>query len=234
MSKLSLLAIVSSLLVAACSGASAPPRPVAVAPAPPPRDDGKPAKGGEGGTMHAAALEQLKRSPLGPRSDKQNSMQIMLPDAEHWMRVKFWGVPSLVGFRYGKDHHAVVGAYVTHVDDNTVPGACNKSFEDWAQPLVEMFDVELDSEPLRTMPWGDRKTMDLAVILAHTATLAMQDSYAVTYAVYPAWKNACLVVGAAVPARDEDQRALDVRDRFARDILPKLVVLTTEEPKERY
>jgi hypothetical protein len=183
--------------------------------------------------MHAAALEELKHAPLGARSDKQNSVRIMLPDSEHWMRVKFWGVPSLVGFRYGKDHHAVVGAYVTHVDDNTVPGACNKSFEDWAQPLVEMFDVELDAEPLRSIPWNG-KSADLSVILAHTATIAMQDSYAVTYAVYPVWKNACLVVGAAVPARDEDQRAIDVRNRFATEILPKLEVLTPEEPKERY
>jgi hypothetical protein len=206
---------------------------MAVAPAPPPRDDGKPAKGGEGGFAHAAALEELKRAPLGARVDKQNSIRIQLPDAEHWMRVKFWGVPSLVGFRYGKDHHAVVGAYVTHVDDNTAAGACNKSFEDWAQPLVEMFDVELDAEPLRTIPWRG-KTADLSVILAHTATLAMQDSYAVTYAVYPVWNNACLVVGVAVPSRDEDQRAVEVRDRFARDVLPTLEVLTPEEPKDRF
>ncbi|HLK35537.1 MAG TPA: hypothetical protein VKU41_02210, partial [Polyangiaceae bacterium] len=100
-----------------------------VAPSPPPRDDGRPAEGGEGGAEHAAALEQLKVAPLGGRDDKQQSLVVSLPDAGNWMRVKFWGMKSLVGFRYGKDHHAIVGGIVVHVPDETAPGACGKAFE---------------------------------------------------------------------------------------------------------
>ena len=207
---------------------------VAVAPAPPPKDDGKAAKGGEGGTMHAAALEQLKIGALAPRVDKQSSIRVPLPDAEHWMRVKFWGVKSLVGFRYGKDHHAVVGAYITHVDDNTVPGACMASFEEWATPLVDMFEVDLKSEPVRTIPWN-HTTADLSVLDARTATLAMHERYAVAYMTYPAWnRTACLVVGVGVPTRDEDDRAFQVRDRFARDVLPHIEIISPEEPKSSY
>ena len=84
-----------------------------VAPAPPPKDDGKPSKGGGAGTGHSAALEQLKSAELHKVFDKQNSVSIPLPDGERWTRVKFWGVPSLVGFRYGKEHHALVGMFVT-------------------------------------------------------------------------------------------------------------------------
>lgn len=218
--------------VAACSAGNVHP-PANVAPAPPAKDDGKPAQGGEGGTKHAAALEQLKRAQTGPRVDKQNSIRIQLPDPDHWMRVKFWGIPSLVGFRYGKDHHAVVGAYITHVPDNAAPNACMKSFEDWATPLVEMFDVELQSEPLPSAPWNG-KQVDVTIVVAKTATLAMRESYAVTYAAYPAWKGACLIVGAAMPARDEPSRAIEVRDRFAREILPKVEVIAPEQPKEMY
>ena len=36
--------------------------------------------------------------------------------------MKFWGVKSLVGFRYGKDHHAIVGGFVVHVPDENAPG----------------------------------------------------------------------------------------------------------------
>jgi hypothetical protein len=227
------LVFLSALALAGCStGPTAQPL-ARVAPAPPPRDDGKPAQGGQGGGAHAAALEQLKSAPLGGRVDKQNSVRIKLPDPEHWMRVKFWGVPSLVGFRYGKDHHAIVAAYVTHVDDNTAPNACVKSFEAWAKPWVDAFDVEIAYEPPKAVIWKGMMA-DINAVMAKTATIAARDTYAAAYATYPAWKGACLVFGVAVPARDEVQRAKDVRDRFVREVLPFVEVTATEEPKERY
>ena len=100
------------------------------------RTTGSPRKVAPAAAKHAAALEELEIAPLSGKIDKQGSVRVPLPDAEHWTRVKFWGVPSLVGFRYGKDHHAIVAAVVTHVDDNTAPGACTKSFEAYANPLA--------------------------------------------------------------------------------------------------
>src|SRR5258708_35119886 len=97
------VALAAALAICGCSSAGAPLHTQPVAPAPPPKDDGKPAQGGEGGTQHAAALEQLKVGQLGWRVDRQDSVKVLLPDAEHWMRVKFWGIKSLVGFRYGKE-----------------------------------------------------------------------------------------------------------------------------------
>lgn len=213
---------------------AAPPRPPQpVAPAPPPRDDGKPAQGGEGGLAHAAALEQLRVAPLGWRVDRQNSVRIELPDAGHWTRVKFWGVKSLVGFRYGKDHHAIVAAFVVHVDDETAPGACSKAFEQWAQPWVDSFEVEIAHDPPQAADWNG-KIVDIDSLVATTATLGVHDQYAVSYGTYPAWKGACLVMGIAIPARDELERAKAVRDRFAAEVLPRLQVLRPDEPKERY
>jgi signal transduction histidine kinase len=84
----------------------------------PPKDDGSAAQGGGGGTAHAAAMEQLKIGKLEAKADKQNSVRLPLPDGSNWTRVKFWGVPSLVGFRYGKDHHAIVGGWIIEVEDN--------------------------------------------------------------------------------------------------------------------
>jgi hypothetical protein len=233
-------------LLGGCSASttSVPFTPVAAAP--PPKDDGEASKGGIGGGAHAAAMEELKIAPLSLRSDKQNSLRVLLPDAPHWTRVKFWGVPTLVGFRYGKDHHAIVGAFVTHVDppaDGSVlpAGTCLKSFEGWATPWVEAFDVDVQHDPPRAVMWaGPRGTarapqiVDIGSVFAKVATLAYRDGYAGAYAAYPAWKGACLIIGVAVPAREDEARAREVRDRFAKEVLPHVQILGAEEPKERY
>jgi hypothetical protein len=228
-----LLAASIVLAFAGCSSTAPPPHMQPVAPAPPPKDDGKPAEGGEGGAQHAAALENLRIADMAWRTDKQNSVKVLLPDADHWMRVKFWGVKSLVGFRYGKDHHAIVGAFIVHVDDEKAAGACTKAFDDWAQPWVDSFEVDIDHDPPKNVDWAG-KAVDIDPLVASTATLGVRDQYAVAYATYPAWKGACLVLGVAVPARDELERAKAVRDRFVAEVLPKVGVTTPEEPKERY
>src|SRR5512146_2889754 len=114
------------LALAACSTANAATPSKAVAPAPPPKDDGKSAQanGQSGGEAHSAALEQLLEAPLAPAADKQNSVLVPLPDRSNWTRVRFWTVKSLVGFRYGKAHHAIVAGFITNVPDNQVTGAC--------------------------------------------------------------------------------------------------------------
>lgn len=239
-------------LVAAASGCSTannaqPSRPVAAAS--PPKDDGKSAHGGAGGAGHSAALEQLKVAPMAPKADKQQAVFVPLPDAEHWTRVRFLTVKSLAGFRYGKDHHAIFGGFVTHVDDNSVQGACNKSFEEWAAPWIDAFEVELEHEPPVAFAWSappppvpgaepsvkQISIVDVDPLHAKTATVLSRESYEAAWAAYPAWGDkACLVLGVAIPARDDPQRAKEVRDRFVREAFPKIVVTGHEEPKERY
>lgn len=231
-------------LLCACSTAAPPPqRPVA--PAAPPKDDGGTSKGAaKGGDEHAAALEQLKVAPLDGRVDKQGSVRIPLPDAPSWTRVRFLTLKSLVGFRYGKDHHAVVAGMVTHVPDNREQGACPRSVEVWAEPFIKAFEVELSHEPPEAFAWKTKPAaagapevvsiVDVDPIHAKTATVLMRESYAAAYATYPVWNNACLVVGVAVPENGEPARAAAVRDRFVKDVFPHVDVLTDKEPPERY
>ncbi|MBX3226590.1 MAG: hypothetical protein KIT84_31975 [Labilithrix sp.] len=243
------LAVLLLLGCAACSAANAAPVPAPasprpVAPAPPPKDDGKAAQGGAGGDGHAAALEQLKVGPIVTKPDKQSSVLVPLPDGDHWTRVRFLTLKSLVGFRYGKDHHAIFGGFVTHVDDNSVQGACNKSFEHWAQPYIDAFEVELTHEAPVAFAWSPAappKTpkqvaiVDVDPVHAKTATVLARESYEAAWAAYPAWgTRSCLVVGVAIPSRDEPQRAKEVRDRFVREVFPKLVTPGTEEPKDSF
>jgi hypothetical protein len=224
------------------ANANLPSRPVAAAS--PPKDDGKAAQGGNGGQDHSAALEQLRVAPIANKPDKQNAVVVPLPDAEHWTRVRFLTLKSLVGFRYGKDHHALFAGFVTHVDDNTVQGACNKSFEQWAAPWIDAFEVELKHDAPIAFAWSPPvsppETKKIAIVdvdslHAKTATVLAREAYEAAWAAYPAWgTTACLVLGVAVPVRDDPQRAKDVRDRFLRDVFPKIVVTSHEEPKERY
>lgn len=199
----------------------------------PPKDDGQASKGGRGGEEHAAALEQLKVQPIAPRVDKQGAVRVWLPDAERWTRVRFWGVPSLAGFRYGKEHHALVGVFVTHAEKEGGSAACAKQFEQWALPWVEAFDVDVHHASPAAFGWnGDIVEVD--VLSAETATLADSDEYAGTYAAFPAWEGACLIVGVAVPARGDMDRAVQVRDRFAHEILRRFEVLSSKEPADLY
>lgn len=242
-----------ALLAAGCSSASANPSrpPIKVLAAPPAKDDGGTSSAATGGgDRHSAALEQLKVGVMGTKSDKQKSLSVPLPDANHWTRVKFMTVKSLVGFRYGREHHAVFGGFVTHVDDNTVQGACSKSFEQWATPYVEAFEVELKHEAPVAFSWSAPSAptpsggtappkkisiIDVDPLSATTATVLAHETYEGAWAAYPAWGDkACLIVGVAVPVRQDRARAREVRDRFLRDVFPKLAVTGFEEPRERY
>jgi hypothetical protein len=244
------LAGVAALATSACSTASSPQPSRLVAAASPPKDDGKSAQGGAGGESHSAALEQLKVAPVTGKPDKQNAVTVPLPDADHWTRVRFLTIKSLVGFRYGKDHHAIFAGFITHVDDNSVQGACNKSFEQWATPWIDAFEVELKHEPPIAFTWsappqpappgGERPVKKISIVdvdpvHAKTATVFARESYEAAWAAYPAWGDkACLVLGVAIPARDDPQRAKEVRDRFLREVFPKIAVSSPEEPKEQY
>jgi hypothetical protein len=219
------------LAVGACSGHVAQPV-VPVTATSPPKDDGKSSSGSEGGLVHSAALEELKVGPLGGVIDKQRSVRILVPDARHWTRVKFFGIPTLMGLRYGKDHHAVIGVTVQHYDPDAPFSTCAKAFEDWGAPLLDAFDTDVVREEPSVFPWRGAEA-ELHRNYAKTASLAMQDGFAVAYGAYPAWKGACLLVGIAVPARDDEARAREVRDRFAADVLPRVLVLAREEPKGR-
>lgn len=224
-------ALAAGLTQVACAF-SGPAHPLSVAPAWP-KDEGRTAGSADGGAEHAAALEELKVSPLGWRTDPQASVRVLLPDAAHWLRVKFWGLSSLVGFRYGQEHHAIVAGVVTHVDDEASPGACDEAFERSTRPWVDSFEVVLDHDPPRAFVWKG-KIVDVDSLVATTGTLGMREQYAVGYAAFPAWKGACLVLGIAVPSRDELARSKAVRDRFVAEVLPKIEVIRRSEPQARY
>ncbi len=199
-----------------------------------PSDDGRPSKGGAKGQEHSAALEQLRIAPLAKVVDRYRTFSLLLPDQPHWTRVNFWSVKTAAGFRYGKAHHGLVTAFVREVDDTTNdPRACIKEFERWAKPRIDTFEVDVELDKPTAFGWRDT-TVEVQTARARLATLAMNEDYASAYAAYPAWKGHCLVIGIAIPGKDDIGRAMQVRDRFVAEVLPKVEVIADHPPKDQY
>ena len=74
-----------------------------------PPDDGGSSRGSAGGLQHAQALEALVRFPIGTVQSADGRVRMSLPAGAHWRRVTFWGFDAYTGFRFGQDHHAIVG-----------------------------------------------------------------------------------------------------------------------------
>jgi len=204
-----------------------------VAPQSPPEDDGLPSQETQGGLEHAQALEELGVAPLGWALDHQHSIRVMLPDAPHWLRVRLWTVKTLVTFRYGKDHHALVAGAVLHVPNENAPQACTQAVENRAQKWIDAFSIVISHDRPQAFPW-DGKIVDVDPFVATIATLGNHEQYAAAYATFPAWPGACLILGVTIPSRGELTRAKAARDRFVRDVFPKVQLLAQKEPPQAY
>ena len=237
----SLLRCLPCGLALACTAA---PKPIAhaVAPKSPNKDPGKQTTNVNPGPSeaHAAALEQLVVAPMGSRPDRQKTIKVPLPDFSTWRRVRFLGVKSLAGWRYGTEHHAVVGAFVMDVKNRT-PETCNAAFEEWAKPWLEVFDVRFEIGKPVGFVWKNTlkpneppEILSAVTLHASTASMLTAESYHATYAIYPAWPDKCLVVGMATAARGEDERAIKARDRFAKDVFSALELTSDVPPTKAY
>lgn len=189
---------------------------------------------------HAAALEQLAVAEVGTRKDRQQSIRVPLPDSKSWRRVRFMGVKSLVGFRYGTEHHAVVGALSMELKGRTAE-SCQKHFEDWAKPWLETFEVSYEYDQPIGFSWRHSlhpeqpaTIMSAMTVRGKVSSMLLNESYHAAYAIFPAWPDRCLVIGFAVADTGETERAKKARDRFAREVLPQLEILSAEAPSKTF
>jgi hypothetical protein len=180
---------------------------------------------------HAIALDKLVYGEASTR--EWDAIQLTLPDAYGWDNVNFILVPSVISIQYGNedDFHAILGAFVMHVPHSDKPGACARVFEDWAQEWLDAFDTNYTKGRSWSAPWG-ATTMEGGDVLGKVATIVARGTYQCAYAVYPAWKDDCLVLGLAVPNRGEEAKAKALRDRFARELFPSVKVTAPTPPNQ--
>jgi len=181
--------------------------------------------GGDADDPHEAALDRLLKESWGWRNDKQDALHVPLPDWKNWRRIRYFGVPTFVGFRYGDDHHAVIAVWVRDADEGTTPDQCLENFEKWGEPTAHSFSVKVQDPVVTRLPWnpmanpkGDG-SLEIVVksVNAEISTLFSNKSYAAAYGAYVMWPKTCTIFGVAVPVRDSAELARDVRDRYVND-----------------
>lgn len=208
-----LLALASVLVGCAPSVAKqpvgAPPTPVTVT-----RDE----PGGDAADPHVAALERLASAGWGWRNDRRDALHVPMPDWQNWRRVTFWGMPTFAGYRYGDDHHAVIGVWVRDAQPGAKadPETCLDGFAAWGEPKARDFGVRMAEVGRVSQPF-QRSRVAVRSVDAHVAALFNSGDYAAAYAGYAIWPGACTIVGVAVPARGAFDAAKRVRDRWVRE-----------------
>jgi hypothetical protein len=183
----------------------------------------------EGGpkSRHPEAVAHLLDASWAARVDRRKTVSLPLPDGAAWTHVKFWGVTTLAGYRYGDDHHVALAvfSYAPPPGGATVD-ACAARLEQWGRARAEKYDVDVGKPRIDEVVWpaGSSSKAKIFVLDARRRSLLGTKTYAAAYAVYPAWAEACLVVGFAVPETDAEHGARALRDRMVREALPALVV----------
>jgi len=168
------------LMLSALGCAGRVPQPAGIAKSPESPSPEEP--GGNAAEPHAAALGRLLFEPWGWRNDKQDALHVPLADWEKWRRVRYYGVPSFVGFRYGDAHHAVSGVWIRPVepgDDGTVE-TCLERFESWGAPQAQAFGVDMGEATTSKQRWAKGDVVVRAVD-ARIDSIFGKRSYAAAY-----------------------------------------------------
>lgn len=178
---------------------------------------------------HPDALGRLLAAPWGGRTDKRRVLSLALPDAAQWTHVRYHGVTTLAGFRYGPDHHVALAVFAFEPKSKpaTLAG-CVEKFQAWGEKRAKQFDIVVGDARVESVAWppGAPKAGGAKVFVldAERRSIFGNKRYAAAYAIYQAWDDACLGVGLAVPEEGAEVAARAVRDKLVRDTLPTLTV----------
>jgi hypothetical protein len=181
----------------------------------------------EGGpdSPHPEAIAHLLEAPWAARVDRRRTVSLPLPDGAAWTHVKYWGITTLAAYRYGADHHVALAVFSYSLPSTpvTVDG-CARRFAQWGEARAKKYDVDVGEPRIDEIEWpsGSGTKAKIFVLDARRRSLLGTKQYAAAYAVYPAWTDACLAVGFAVPETDAENDARALRDRLVRDALPGL------------
>jgi hypothetical protein len=189
--------------------------------------------GGDAVDPHAAALERLLSEPWGQQGDKDQQLNVSLPDAANWKRCRYWGVEHFLGFRYGKDHHAMVVVFVQESEEEHPSSeACLRQFDAWGRPQIRGFEVQFDPFQPHYEKLQDRPFIALAVDGRLSLGFA-RPQFSAAWAAYTPYPKTCLIAAVAVPWRSTPELAKRVRDRFVVEGFPTLQPLSAERPTRK-
>jgi len=186
--------------------------------------------GGDAKDPHHAALQRLLAEPLGHRKDRDNQLQVALPDFRNWKRVRYWGVEHFLGFRYGEDHHALLVVFVHEVEEERPSSeACIRRFDAWGRPQIKAYEVQFDPFRAHHARFYDRPLVGIAVDGSVNVGFS-RTKFSAGWAAYSYYPHTCMVMAVAVPWRDSPELARRVRDRFLNEAFVQAHPLTETRP----
>jgi hypothetical protein len=187
--------------------------------------------GGDAADPHEAALRRQITLGWARAADKDHQVEVPLPDTLHWKRVRYRGIPHFLGFRYGKEHHVMVLAFVVDMPDGApVTGErCLRRFETQARPQIKTWDVKLQPMEVSTTEW-DGQRLPVHMVEGEVVSLLSRKEFSAAWVAYPAYPDACLVLGVAAQWQGHADLARQVRARFVEQGFPETVILTPNKP----
>jgi len=91
-----------------------------------------------------AALTRLLEAQASERTDRWQTVGMALADAANWRRIRVFGHPTRVAYRYGDDHLALDALEYRQADGADSPEACLQSFEDRALAVATTFGITFE------------------------------------------------------------------------------------------
>jgi len=168
----------------------------------------------------------LASEPWGWRNDKQDAFHFPLTDWSNWRRVRYWGLPAFVGFRYGDTHHAVTGLWLRRLrpEDPDDVNVCFDRMHAWGQRIAAMYQTSFTLGPRTFASWKSENDVIVQSVDADIAALFARRTYRAVVGVSFGWPRVCVVYGYAFRDRDGGETAGQVRDRYAREAFSRLTV----------
>jgi hypothetical protein len=187
--------------------------------------------GGDAPDAHAASLAAMLKAPWGWQQDKDDQVHIMLPDAEHWKRVRYHGFEHLAGFRYGRDHHAVSVVLVEDTREGRAPTSesCMRHIETLARSRIREFTVELQPMVEKRVSWRE-KTLLIHLVDGTFPFGLRQVSFSAAWIAFPAYASSCLYVAFGAQYEGHPELARRLRDRWSAEAATQIDIRTTTKP----
>jgi hypothetical protein len=229
-STLTFLTFTSSGLLSGCASAvhvpvGAPPTPSTVTSAEP---------GGDAQDPHEAALLRQLHEGWGWQSDKDDQLHVPMVDWKNYERVRYWAIDHFVGFKYGTDYHVLNVVLIQDVPADTKMDSetCLRRADKWGYPQLKAFEVKLSPVHVSESQWQG-KTVLVESVDGYVDFGLTRHEFSAAYAAYPAYPDACLIFGLAVPWRKHAELAQQVRDRWIKEGVPQLRLLTKTKPTRK-
>jgi hypothetical protein len=188
-----------------------------------PPDDGGSSRGSAGGMQHAQALEALRTFPSGTVQSADGLVRMALPGGARWRRVTFWGFDAYAGFRFGQDHHGVVGVMTLEPLKGEGDRACLAAFDEWSKPYAEAFSLKMTGVTEEPLTIGGVPSFARRLYAVGESPIGAVDYYS-AYAVTRRSDDVCVVLGVAVPVREAGLRAKRALDHLADEAFRTLFV----------